>query len=103
MKEDGVRRPAVDRAFAQQESATNAAGDAVKPTSYGRVDELGTGDCHGWDLQRCRRSLPELIGWINGEMDGFSLISFLAFRNPFQVYLSATRRVTAFCGRHPGL
>ena len=31
---------AVDRAFAQQENETYAAGDAVMPTGYGRVDEV---------------------------------------------------------------
>ena len=36
---------AVDWAFAQQECATHAARDAVIPTSYGRVDEVGTGHC----------------------------------------------------------
>ena len=34
---------AVDRAFAQQESAAHAAGDAVVPTGYGRVDEVARG------------------------------------------------------------
>jgi hypothetical protein len=43
----------VDRAFAQQESAKNAAGDAVIPTSYGRVDEVGTRHYHGWSLLLC--------------------------------------------------
>jgi hypothetical protein len=41
---------AVDRAFAEQESASDAAGDEVIPTSYGRVDDEGASHCHRWDL-----------------------------------------------------
>jgi hypothetical protein len=36
---------AVDRAFAQQESASDAAGDAVVLTGYGGVDEVCTRHC----------------------------------------------------------
>jgi hypothetical protein len=41
---------AVDRAFAQQESASDAAGDAGLPTGYGRIDEVGARHGHGWKL-----------------------------------------------------
>ena len=37
------RFSAVDRAFAQQESATLAAGDAMILTGYGRIDEVARG------------------------------------------------------------
>ena len=58
----------VDRAFAQQEGATDAAGDAVIPTGCGRVDEVGTSRCHEWDLLCCRRSLPRLVEWVKSAM-----------------------------------
>ena len=41
---------AVDRAFAEQERASDAAGDAVIPTGYGRIDEVGTRHSHRWKL-----------------------------------------------------
>jgi hypothetical protein len=39
---------AVERAFAQQESASHTPRDAVIPAGYGRVDEMCAGHRHGW-------------------------------------------------------
>ncbi len=56
---------AIARAFAQQEGATDAAGDAVIPTGYRGVDEVRASHCHGWDLLGGRRNLPRLMGFVN--------------------------------------
>ena len=39
---------AVELAFTEQECASHAARDAVIPASYGGIDEMGAGHCHGW-------------------------------------------------------
>ena len=59
---------AVERAFAEQESASHTARDAVIPASNGRVDEMARAIVMVYSPLGDRQRLPEFTGGVNSAL-----------------------------------
>ena len=70
------------RPFCEQERAPDTASDAVIPASYGDIDQIGAGHCHGWASGGDRPGLSKLVGRVNTAMRVLAILAIASVEMP---------------------